>query len=174
MPDFLMPSLGADMDRGTILHWHKQPGERIERGEIVVLVDTDKAEIEVESWIAGWLDEVLVREGETAPVGAAIARIAPDGGAAQRRQRHAPAARARGTGRPAGRACGADTRACRVSGRSAHPRLAARAPPGRGSRRRSRSAERHRPGGRDHARGRRARGSAAGGGARSRRSSRSR
>ncbi len=75
MADFLMPSLGADMDRGTILHWHKQPGERIERGEIVVLVDTDKAEIEVESFTAGWLDEVLVREGETVPVGAAIARI---------------------------------------------------------------------------------------------------
>jgi len=31
MPDFLMPSLGADMDRGTILHWYKQPGDRIER-----------------------------------------------------------------------------------------------------------------------------------------------
>ncbi|MEX2208389.1 MAG: dihydrolipoamide acetyltransferase family protein [Myxococcota bacterium] len=75
MPDFLMPSLGADMDRGTILHWYKQPGDRIERGEIVVLVDTDKAEIEVESFGAGWLDEVLVREGETVPVGAAIARI---------------------------------------------------------------------------------------------------
>jgi len=75
MADFLMPSLGADMDRGTILHWHKQPGERIERGELVVLVDTDKAEIEVESWSAGWLDEVLVREGETVPVGTAIARI---------------------------------------------------------------------------------------------------
>jgi pyruvate dehydrogenase E2 component (dihydrolipoamide acetyltransferase) len=75
MPDFLMPSLGADMDRGTILHWYKQPGDRIERGEIVVLVDTDKAEIEVESFGAGWLDEVLVRVGETVPVGAPIARI---------------------------------------------------------------------------------------------------
>jgi pyruvate dehydrogenase E2 component (dihydrolipoamide acetyltransferase) len=75
MPDFLMPSLGADMDRGTILHWYKQPGDRIERGEIVVLVDTDKAEIEVESFAAGWLDALLVREGETVPVGAPIARI---------------------------------------------------------------------------------------------------
>jgi pyruvate dehydrogenase E2 component (dihydrolipoamide acetyltransferase) len=75
MPDFFMPSLGADMDRGTILEWRKQPGERIERGDIVVLVDTDKAEIEVESFNAGWLDEVLVPVGETVPVGAAIARI---------------------------------------------------------------------------------------------------
>ncbi len=75
MTDFLMPSLGADMDRGTILAWHKQPGDRIERGEIVVLVDTDKAEIEVESFSSGWLDEVLVREGETVPVGTPIARI---------------------------------------------------------------------------------------------------
>jgi len=75
MPDFLMPSLGADMEQGTILEWRKRPGDRIERGEIVVLVDTDKAEIEVESFGAGWLDEVLVREGDTVPVGAAIARI---------------------------------------------------------------------------------------------------
>jgi len=75
MADFLMPSLGADMDRGTILQWHKRPGDRIERGEIVVLVDTDKAEIEVESFTAGWLEEVLVREGETVPVGTAIAHI---------------------------------------------------------------------------------------------------
>lgn len=70
-----MPSLGADMDRGTILHWHKRPGDRIERGEIVVLVDTDKAEIEVESFTAGWLETVLVNEGETVPVGTVIARI---------------------------------------------------------------------------------------------------
>lgn len=75
MADFIMPSLGADMDRGTILRWYKQPGDRIERGEIVVLVDTDKAEIEVESFGAGWLDAVLVNEGETVPVGTAIARI---------------------------------------------------------------------------------------------------
>jgi len=75
MTDFLMPSLGADMERGKILHWYKQPGDRIERGEIVVLVDTDKAEIDVESFSAGWLEDVVVREGETVPVGTVIARI---------------------------------------------------------------------------------------------------
>jgi len=92
MADFLMPSLGADMEHGTILQWHKRPGERIERGEIVVLVDTDKAEIEVESWSAGWLDEVLVREGDTVPVGVAIARIRTDGPEPPAARAPAPAA----------------------------------------------------------------------------------
>ncbi|MBM4336658.1 MAG: 2-oxo acid dehydrogenase subunit E2 [Deltaproteobacteria bacterium] len=91
MADFIMPSLGADMDRGTILRWYKQPGDRIERGEIVVLVDTDKAEIEVESFGAGWLDAVLVNEGETVPVGTAIARIRTGAGEPERPT--APAAR---------------------------------------------------------------------------------
>jgi len=76
-----MPSLGADMDRGTILEWRKQPGQRVERGEIVVLVDTDKAEIEVESFEAGWMEALLVREGESVPVGTPIARIRTTAGA---------------------------------------------------------------------------------------------
>jgi pyruvate dehydrogenase E2 component (dihydrolipoyllysine-residue acetyltransferase) len=70
-----MPSLGADMDRGKILEWRKQVGEPIARGEIVALVDTDKAEIEVESFTAGVLDAILVGVGETVPVGTPIARI---------------------------------------------------------------------------------------------------
>ncbi len=70
-----MPSLGADMDRGKILEWRKRVGEPIARGEIVVLVDTDKAEIEVESFSAGVLEAILVPVGETVPVGTPIARI---------------------------------------------------------------------------------------------------
>jgi pyruvate dehydrogenase E2 component (dihydrolipoamide acetyltransferase) len=73
--EFNMPSLGADMDRGKILEWRKQVGDSIARGEIVVLVDTDKAEIEVESFSAGVLDAILVPVGETVPVGTPIARI---------------------------------------------------------------------------------------------------
>jgi pyruvate dehydrogenase E2 component (dihydrolipoamide acetyltransferase) len=72
-----MPSLGADMDRGKILEWRKKVGESFARGEIVVLVDTDKAEIEVESFQAGMLEEILVPVGETVPVGTPIARFAP-------------------------------------------------------------------------------------------------
>ena len=70
-----MPSLGADMDRGKILEWRKQVGESIARGEIVALVDTDKAEIEVESFTPGVLEAILVPVGETVPVGTPIARI---------------------------------------------------------------------------------------------------
>lgn len=71
-----MPSLGADMDRGTIIEWRKKVGDSIARGEIVVLVDTDKAEIEVESFHAGTLEAILAQPGETVPVGVPIARIA--------------------------------------------------------------------------------------------------
>src|SRR5512143_545136 len=71
-----MPSLGADMDRGKILEWRKKVGDPIARGEIVVLVDTDKAEIEVESFAPGVLEAILVGVGETVPVGTPIARIA--------------------------------------------------------------------------------------------------
>ena len=74
-----MPSLGADMDEGKILEWRKKVGESFARGEIVVLVDTDKAEIEVESFQDGVLEEILVNVGETVPVGTPIARFAPAG-----------------------------------------------------------------------------------------------
>jgi pyruvate dehydrogenase E2 component (dihydrolipoamide acetyltransferase) len=76
-----MPSLGADMDRGTIIEWRKKIGDSIARGEIVVLVDTDKAEIEVESFHPGVLEAILVEPGETVPVGTPIARIAHVGAA---------------------------------------------------------------------------------------------
>jgi pyruvate dehydrogenase E2 component (dihydrolipoamide acetyltransferase) len=75
-----MPSLGADMDRGKILEWCKRVGEPIARGDIVAVVDTDKAEIEVESFTAGVLEEILVPVGETVPVGVPIARIRVPGG----------------------------------------------------------------------------------------------
>ncbi|MFI5317081.1 MAG: dihydrolipoamide acetyltransferase family protein [Myxococcota bacterium] len=89
MADFQMPSLGADMDRGKILEWRKKVGESIARGEIVVLVDTDKAEIEVESFSAGVLEAILVPVGETVPVGTPIARIR-SAGAGTRAEAPAP------------------------------------------------------------------------------------
>ncbi len=128
MPDFRMPSLGADMDRATILHWHKRPGDRIERGEIVVLVDTDKAEIEVESFTAGWLEDVLVNEGETVPVGTAIARIrtgeseTPEAPAPALALRPAPAPAASSPAKSAGRPAPVSPTPTRVAPR-AGPRI---------------------------------------------------
>ena len=70
-----MPSLGADMEEGTLLEWRVAPGDRVERGQIVALVDTDKAEIEIESFHAGTIEALLVDPGRTVPVGTPLARL---------------------------------------------------------------------------------------------------
>jgi len=70
-----MPSLGADMDEGTLLEWRIAPGDRIERGQIVALVDTDKAEIEIESFHDGTVEALLVEPGTTVPVGTPLAML---------------------------------------------------------------------------------------------------
>lgn len=73
--DVLMPDFGNDAKEGTIVTWHKQAGERVAAGELLVEVMTDKVNVEVESPASGTLVEILVRADEAAPVGAAIARI---------------------------------------------------------------------------------------------------
>ncbi len=75
MGDFLMPSLGADMDQGTLLEWLVAPGDTVARGDIVAVVDTEKSDIEVEVFEGGVIGELLVEEGETVPVGTPLARI---------------------------------------------------------------------------------------------------
>ncbi len=72
---FSMPSLGADMTEGRITEWLVQPGDRLERGQIVLVVETDKSDIEVEVFEAGTVVEILAAEGEIVPVGAPIARF---------------------------------------------------------------------------------------------------
>ena len=73
--DFSMPSLGADMTEGRITEWLVSPGDEVERGQIIVVVETDKSDIEVEVFDAGQVLEILVEEGELVPVGMPIARI---------------------------------------------------------------------------------------------------
>jgi pyruvate dehydrogenase E2 component (dihydrolipoamide acetyltransferase) len=82
MVDFTMPSLGADMDAGTILEWRVAPGDQVKRGEIVAVVQTDKADIEVESFHDGVVDELLVPEGQRVAVGTPLARLAEPAAAA--------------------------------------------------------------------------------------------
>lgn len=74
-----MPILGADMQEGTVIAWRKQPGDRIERGEIIAEVETDKANVEIESWMTGVLERVLVEPENTVAVGTPIAIIREDG-----------------------------------------------------------------------------------------------
>jgi pyruvate dehydrogenase E2 component (dihydrolipoamide acetyltransferase) len=75
MSEFVMPSLGADMEAGTLLEWFVKPGDAVKRGDIVAVVDTSKAEIEIEIFEDGVIDELLVATGERVPVGTPLARI---------------------------------------------------------------------------------------------------
>ncbi len=92
MSDFRMPSLGADMEAGTLIKWLKQPGDTVKRGDIVAEVDTDKGAIEIEVFEDGVLDAIVVEPGEKVPVGRTLARIRSAGG---------PAAEPGGTPAPA-------------------------------------------------------------------------
>ncbi|MEV7179039.1 2-oxo acid dehydrogenase subunit E2 [Kitasatospora sp. NPDC093679] len=80
MAEFTMPSLGADMTEGTLLEWLVHPGDRVDRGDIVAVVDTAKAAIEVECFETGTVEELLVEPGTVVPVGAPLAVIAADTG----------------------------------------------------------------------------------------------
>ncbi len=71
-----MPSLGSGMDVGRILEWYVQPGDEVERGQIVALVETDKANIDVEIFTDGVIAELLVEAGVKVPVGTPLARLA--------------------------------------------------------------------------------------------------
>lgn len=74
--DIFMPALSSTMTEGKIVSWAKQPGDKVEKGETVVVVESDKADMDVESFHAGFLATILVNEGEEAPVGSAIALLA--------------------------------------------------------------------------------------------------
>ena len=75
-----MPSLGADMDVGTIVEWLVSPGDEVHRGQIIAVVDTAKAAIEIESFQDGVLQEILVDIGTQVPVGTPLALIGPAAG----------------------------------------------------------------------------------------------
>lgn len=79
MSDFLMPSLGADMEKGKVVEWLKKPGDRIARGDIVAVVETQKGAFEIEVFEEGVLAEIVVPVGTEAPVGAVLARIGAAG-----------------------------------------------------------------------------------------------
>jgi pyruvate dehydrogenase E2 component (dihydrolipoamide acetyltransferase) len=89
MAEFRMPSLGADMDAGVLLEWVVRPGDTVRKGDIVAVVDTSKAAIEVECFASGVVRELLVEPGTRVPVGAPLAIIASEAELAE----PAPAAR---------------------------------------------------------------------------------
>ena len=74
-----MPSLGADMDAGTLVEWMVKPGDPVKRGQVVAVVETQKGAIEVEIWEDGTLDKLVVPTGTKVPVGEVLALVRAPG-----------------------------------------------------------------------------------------------
>jgi pyruvate dehydrogenase E2 component (dihydrolipoamide acetyltransferase) len=83
MGEFVMPILGADMTAGTLVAWRKRPGDRVERGDIIAEVETEKGLIEVEIFSRGVLERIVVEPGAKVPVGTVLAIIGEEGVAAE-------------------------------------------------------------------------------------------
>src|SRR3982074_2930785 len=97
MASVQMPRLSDSMETGKIGRWIKKEGEEVKKGEPLVEIESDKANIEVEAYASGKLSKIVVPEGESAPIGAVIAQIG-DGASASSAQN--PAAQ-QGQARPA-------------------------------------------------------------------------
>src|SRR4249920_3273102 len=79
MNEFRMPSLGADMQFGTIVEWRVKPGDAVKRGDVVALVETEKGVIEVEIFETGVVESLVVQAGQKVPVGTTLAILRADG-----------------------------------------------------------------------------------------------
>jgi len=79
MIEFKLPSLGTDMDEGTLLQWHVKPGDAVKRGQVVAVVDTSKAAVDVEIWQDGVVAELRVQPGEKVPVDTVLAMLLAPG-----------------------------------------------------------------------------------------------
>ena len=79
MAEFVMPQLGADMTAGKLLGWRKNVGDKVSRGDIIADVETDKADIEVEVFATGVIEQLLVQPGQKVPVGTPMAVIREEG-----------------------------------------------------------------------------------------------
>jgi len=77
--EFKLPSLGADMERGKLLEWKVKRGDAVKRGQVVAVVDTSKAAVDVEIWHDGVVEELITKAGETIPVGTVMARLTGTG-----------------------------------------------------------------------------------------------
>lgn len=88
-----MPSLGADMDEGTLQEWLVRSGDQIHKGDPIAVVETAKSMIEVECFETGTIGELLVEPGTTVPVGTALALIEPAPQPSKKREKRAKAKR---------------------------------------------------------------------------------
>jgi pyruvate dehydrogenase E2 component (dihydrolipoyllysine-residue acetyltransferase) len=107
--EVFMPRLSDTMTEGTVSTWAKKVGDRVEKGDVLAEIETDKATMELEAYDAGVLEQILVDAGKTVPIGETIAVIGDGSGAS------APAGAARaGAAAPAAAAAGAVAPAAQV------------------------------------------------------------
>ncbi len=74
--EIFMPALSSTMTEGKITSWLKSPGDKVEKGETVLIVESDKADMDVESFYEGWMAAIVTQAGDSAPVGSAIGLLA--------------------------------------------------------------------------------------------------
>ena len=110
MPEITMPKLSDTMTEGTLLRWHKKKGDKIEVGDILAEVETDKATMEMESFEEGTLVDIFVPEGGKVLVGAALALVLKDGEKAGDKPKASPAPTAPVADAPAARPAGSTAR----------------------------------------------------------------
>jgi pyruvate dehydrogenase E2 component (dihydrolipoamide acetyltransferase) len=92
--EIVMPKLSDTMEEGKIIRWLKHPGDTVHRGDPIAEVETDKADMVLESFEDGVIDQIKLKEGESAPVGAVIATMSGEGAKASTSS-EAPAAEAK-------------------------------------------------------------------------------
>ena len=93
MTPIAMPKLSDTMLEGTLIKWHKKPGDKISIGDVIAEVETDKATMEMEAFDEGVIAEIVVKEGGVVKVGEPIAML-EGGTAAPKKAAPAPAAAA--------------------------------------------------------------------------------
>ena len=79
MPDVLMPRLSDTMEEGVLSQWLKHEGDQIRRGDVLAVIETDKAAMDMEAYDEGVLTRILVEEGASVPIGTPIAVIGGTG-----------------------------------------------------------------------------------------------
>jgi len=84
MSEFRMPSLGADMEKGVLVEWNYKEGDRVKKGDIIALVETDKGLIDIEVFEDGIISEIRILPGQEVPVGEVLAVIGDEAGEIKR------------------------------------------------------------------------------------------